>query len=265
MNWTIRWIGLCRTAGRFREIGTRGQRTVTEMSRWLTEAPYDQERRRRKKAGEPHRICRWCGTPLDGRLRSWCSNECEEEYAIRSSGSSARWAVENRDHGICSVCGMDCIAFERHRDRIRDGRFRHNVVVCWPSYSDGLKLDSLRESVSHRWRKKRQDAAHVVTWLRYRETRARWFYALKDAPGDPALLRRRAIETWERFKAWMVEHGWPYTRIERGSLWDVDHILPVEHGGGGCGLENLRTLCVPCHKAATKKQAGQRSRRPLSR
>ena len=37
-----------------------------------------------------------------------------------------------------------------------------------------------------------------------------------------------------------------------GGLWDADHILPVKDGGGSCGLENLRTLCISCHKLVTK-------------
>jgi 5-methylcytosine-specific restriction enzyme A len=36
-----------------------------------------------------------------------------------------------------------------------------------------------------------------------------------------------------------------------GGLWDADHILPVKDGGGSCGLENLRTLCISCHKLVT--------------
>lgn len=34
----------------------------------------------------------------------------------------------------------------------------------------------------------------------------------------------------------------------RRRLWDADHILPVSEGGGECGLDNLRTLCVKCHR-----------------
>ena len=30
-------------------------------------------------------------------------------------------------------------------------------------------------------------------------------------------------------------------------------------GGGQCSLNNYRTLCVPCHKATTKKLAGERA------
>lgn len=36
-----------------------------------------------------------------------------------------------------------------------------------------------------------------------------------------------------------------------GGLWDADHIIPVKDGGGCCGLENIRTLCIPCHKKIT--------------
>jgi 5-methylcytosine-specific restriction endonuclease McrA len=35
-------------------------------------------------------------------------------------------------------------------------------------------------------------------------------------------------------------------------LWECDHILPVVEGGGHCTISNLRTLCIPCHKAETK-------------
>ncbi len=42
------------------------------------------------------------------------------------------------------------------------------------------------------------------------------------------------------------------TVTSRRSLWDADHILPVAEGGGQCDLENLRTLCVACHREATR-------------
>ena len=45
-------------------------------------------------------------------------------------------------------------------------------------------------------------------------------------------------------KIWKRKHG--------GGLWDADHIIPVKEGGGQCGLDNLRTLCIKCHKEITK-------------
>lgn len=40
------------------------------------------------------------------------------------------------------------------------------------------------------------------------------------------------------------------TRI-RKTLWDADHILPVVEGGGECDIENIRTLCLRCHRGVT--------------
>jgi hypothetical protein len=41
--------------------------------------------------------------------------------------------------------------------------------------------------------------------------------------------------------------------LRRGqrTMWDADHIVPVALGGGQCGLEGYRTLCLPCHRTAT--------------
>ena len=37
----------------------------------------------------------------------------------------------------------------------------------------------------------------------------------------------------------------------RRTWWDADHIVAVVEGGGECGLENMRTLCQPCHRRIT--------------
>lgn len=44
---------------------------------------------------------------------------------------------------------------------------------------------------------------------------------------------------------------WGLKARTRKSLWDADHILPVAEGGGECDLDNIRTLCLRCHRAAT--------------
>lgn len=41
-------------------------------------------------------------------------------------------------------------------------------------------------------------------------------------------------------------------------LWQIDHIVPL-WAGGSRALENLRLLCVPCHKTVTRQQARERA------
>ena len=33
--------------------------------------------------------------------------------------------------------------------------------------------------------------------------------------------------------------------------WEADHIIPVSHGGGACGITNFQTLCQDCHREKT--------------
>lgn len=44
---------------------------------------------------------------------------------------------------------------------------------------------------------------------------------------------------------------WGLRKRSRRTLWDADHILPVVEGGGECDLENIRTLCLVCHRSQT--------------
>ncbi len=59
---------------------------------------------------------------------------------------------------------------------------------------------------------------------------------------------RAARETLEKVP-------WEYGRAN----WEADHILEVVRGGDS-GLENMQTLCVPCHKQKTKRLAQERAR-----
>ena len=65
---------------------------------------------------------------------------------------------------------------------------------------------------------------------------------------DTKKTAKEAREIWDikKRKLWVKKHG--------GGLWDADHIIPVKDGGGQCGLENIRTLCILCHKNVTFKK-----------
>ncbi len=100
---------------------------------------------------------------------------------------------------------------------------------------------------------------------------------------DPGYLRERVFlrdkgvcagcgtdthEGWLRLKRARGERRtlllakWGLAKFNRRTLWDADHIVPVVEGGGECDLSNIRTLCVLCHREATKAlQATLRERR----
>lgn len=57
------------------------------------------------------------------------------------------------------------------------------------------------------------------------------------------------IQTWDLFNQLLELSGWP--RLSR-DWWEADHILPLAEGGNDT-LDNLRTLCIPCHRRETAK------------
>lgn len=64
---------------------------------------------------------------------------------------------------------------------------------------------------------------------------------------DLKILRRKNRAVWEEKCRQLAI---PLNR--RRNLWDADHIVPVAEGGGECGLDNLRTVCLACHRAVTQ-------------
>jgi len=66
----------------------------------------------------------------------------------------------------------------------------------------------------------------------------------------PFSERMRALQALQ--KSGVIHKG-------RKSWWEADHILPVVEGGDS-NLDNLRTLCIPCHREATKALRERRKR-----
>ena len=75
---------------------------------------------------------------------------------------------------------------------------------------------------------------------------------------DTKLISHKAlsIENTDERNIYLKENEIPlkrkiWKRKNGGGLWDADHIIPVKDGGGLCGIDNIRTLCIPCHKKKT--------------
>lgn len=59
----------------------------------------------------PHGLpeCRWCKKEVLPPKRTFCSVTCVYEHRLRSDPTLMKRVIEDRDHGVCAVCGVDCI------------------------------------------------------------------------------------------------------------------------------------------------------------
>lgn len=62
---------------------------------------------------------------------------------------------------------------------------------------------------------------------------------------------------WGVFNPWNNRGQWGSWATTSHQYWQADHIIPVAEGGGVCGLDNYRTLCLRCHKLDTAELAGR--------
>lgn len=72
--------------------------------------------------------------------------------------------------------------------------------------------------------------------------------------GKPECLhewRLRSDPGYVRVCVRQRDHGICAECGTRADKWEADHIVPVVEGGGLCGLDGYRTLCIPCHKRVT--------------
>ena len=47
-------------------------------------------------------------------------------------------------------------------------------------------------------------------------------------------------------------------RSRESTFWEMDHKTPLWDGGSN-EIKNLRTLCIPCHRDATREGSAQRA------
>ena len=59
--------------------------------------------RLKRKPGE----CTWCGQPVAGRRKLWCSDACVEAFRQVNDPEHIRRLVYKRDRGVCRCCGVD--------------------------------------------------------------------------------------------------------------------------------------------------------------
>jgi len=159
-------------------------------------------------------LCRGCHQPLPKRKRSWCSNECYQRY----DPNRVRFHCWERDKGVCSECGVDTERMSKRAKSMMD--FYGWTSQMHPRFWEGGNF-------TKKFLRERHDRATKIF--------VRWKPKLQQAIDN----RRRR----------MFAHGWPSYSCR--DWWEMDHVVPFSEGGITV-LENVRTLCVPCHKKRTK-------------
>jgi hypothetical protein len=150
-----------------------------------------------------------------------------------------------RDRGVCAICDRDTEA-----DRYRlEGMMIVLVELYMRPFGSGRGQvrGSVHEAVYNQ--------SFQLRCGRYWSDRHDVVYSVEEAD------RHRPVFT-------PIEYA-PFLRMCRElklskpyggqHLWEADHIVPVVEGGGECGIENYRTLCIACHRAETAKLAARRA------
>lgn len=176
-----------------------------------------------------------CGREVVPPRRTSFSDECVKAWHERNDPTTIRRVILERDRGICAHCGLDTESLRREclpygcpveppdAFQIADQMGYQHQYVDGPRNRHEIKTDV---AAAH-------DAAYYL-WVR--EIEAPWRAHQEQ--------RRREVA------------GLGFTDPTR-SWWEADHIVPVSEGGGGCGPEGYRTLCLPCHRRETAKLAAR--------
>lgn len=101
--------------------------------------------------GKP--LCRWCGSAVPGRRRSFCSQACVDEYLVRRSPSWVRRLLRNRDKGVCALCGLDTLWLRRAVLAIR----RRHGQIAYKRAETRLSARGFNVDRRNYW-----DADHIV-------------------------------------------------------------------------------------------------------
>lgn len=155
----------------------------------------------------------------------------QEKPAIRdlprgpNGRALCRWCQTEVPKGRRSFCSQPCI--DEWSIRSDPGFARHKVYERDKGVCAFCKLDCLRlkRALSSRYGVSRTRFVHL------------WFL----------VTGRKATAKFNGYR----------------TLWETDHANPVSEGGGECGLDNLRTLCIWCHNEVTahlRKRLGRATR-----
>lgn len=180
-------------------------------------------RRRTDRARRPRIDTSAFAFPKPGDKARAMAIESETFNVKREVSAEFRRAVFARDAGVCALCGLDTEALA--------SQWIADVAADLAQYDCNI-CGNVTTSVP---------CVHC------------------SAPSCGVSFQHR-----NEFRAMLEGLGFPkeLSRKYNGvTLWHADHKVPVHEGGVDLGVENGRTLCLPCHAKVTAYQAETRALR----
>lgn len=146
------------------------------------------------------------------------------------------WCGGEVGKGRQTWCSSECV--EEFRTRC-DPQFVANRIDRW-----------LKGGRTTHWRELRCESCgldvaarlNTIAWMRRRVV------GVRPRRRSNVRARKRAHRTIMAAHLYRAQWDRSVLSVDR---WELDHVLPVCEGGGLCGPEGLRVLCVPCHRRAT--------------
>ena len=180
-----------------------------------------------------------CGNEVQPPRRTSFSDACVKRWHECNDPATIRRVVLTRDGGRCAQCGIEA-----------------------------EKIKNARSGIGCPYRFEFDDPKYVGEYLR--AERVAHALGIKVRHGshrfrDNEFLRAVIEQThWaeEEIRGQWIEWGLneadqlPFEPRD-ASWWEADHIVPVVEGGGGCGPEGYRTLCLRCHRIETARLAAR--------
>lgn len=166
-------------------------------------------------------------------------------------GRCAWCGTSDLPKGRRSWCSQACV--DEYLLRASSGGMRAAVYKRDRGVCAICGCDATREY--RKWKAARLEVQRLTSWL-LRQIVDFWGRPnpLMENPPSHAEVRRFRNDLLKRYAPGNWTPG-------RSTGWDADHITPVSEGGGECALDNLRTLCQPCHKRENKELAARRAKR----
>ena len=134
-------------------------------------------------------LCRECGTEVPKGRRTFCSDQCVDEWKVKTDPGHVSALVLKRDNGICALCGRDTMEALRSHDASRtDWR-----AMGYDAY----------QGAAYRWKRKRAEIMRESGWHADHIVPVCEGAGVSDSTWDSLALTETAIDKVKSAMAWL--------------------------------------------------------------